>query len=108
MEATNMARVTYLVLDEADRMLNMGFETQVRSIVGQIRPNRQTLLFSATFQPRVERMARDFLSDPIRITVGTVGVANKDVRQVVEVLTSENEKYTWLAANLRSIVEQGT
>ena len=43
-------RITYLVLDEADRMFDMGFEPQLRSIVGQIRPDRQTMLFSATFK----------------------------------------------------------
>lgn len=49
-KALSLARVTYLVLDEADRMFDMGFEVQVRSIVNQTRPDRQTLLFSATFK----------------------------------------------------------
>ncbi|KAF4724859.1 ATP-dependent RNA helicase dbp2, partial [Perkinsus olseni] len=47
-DVTNLRRVTYLVLDEADRMLDMGFEPQVRKIVSQIRPDRQTLMWSAT------------------------------------------------------------
>ena len=45
-----MTRVTYVVIDEADRMFSLGFEQQVRSVVGQVRPDRQTLLFSATFR----------------------------------------------------------
>lgn len=45
---TNLRRVTYLVLDEADRMFDMGFEPQVMKIVNNIRPDRQTVLFSAT------------------------------------------------------------
>mmetsp|Transcript_104381 Transcript_104381/g.156329 ORF Transcript_104381/g.156329 Transcript_104381/m.156329 type:complete len:335 (+) Transcript_104381:510-1514(+) len=70
---TNMRRVTYLVFDEADKMFNMGFEIQVRSIAGQVRPDRQTLLFSATFKKTVENVARDILQDPVRISVGIVG-----------------------------------
>ena len=48
--ALSMSRVTYVVIDEADRMFSLGFEQQVRSVVGQVRPDRQTLLFSATFR----------------------------------------------------------
>jgi ATP-dependent RNA helicase DDX42 len=72
-KATVMSRCSYLVLDEADRCFAMGFEQQIRSIVGQIRPDRQTLLFSATMPTKIEKLARDILTDPIRITVGTVG-----------------------------------
>lgn len=72
-KATNMRRASFLVLDEADRMFALGFEAQVHSIVGQIRPDRQTMLFSATFQRRVERLARAALTDPIRVVIGTVG-----------------------------------
>ena len=51
---TNLRRVTYLVLDEADRMFDMGFEPQINRIVSLIRPDRQTVMFSATF-PRAVR-----------------------------------------------------
>lgn len=67
MKATNLARVTYLVLDECDRMFDMGFSPQVHSICAHVRPDRQTLLFSATFRKKVEKLARVALSDPIRV-----------------------------------------
>lgn len=89
-----MNRITFLVLDEADKMFDMGFEPQIRSIVGQIRKDRQTLLFSATFRKKVESLARDILCDPIRITVGDFGAANKDIRQIAIVL--EVLQLSWL------------
>ena len=55
---------------------------QVRSILGQIRPDRQTLLFSATMPNKVENLVRDALTSPVRVTVGEVGAANEDIRQV--------------------------
>jgi ATP-dependent RNA helicase DDX5/DBP2 len=61
---TNLRRVTYLVLDEADRMLDKGFEPHLRKIVSQIRPDRQTLMWSATWPDEVKSLARDFLQSP--------------------------------------------
>ena len=101
-------RVTFVVLDEADRMFSLGFEPQVRSILSQIRPDRQTLLFSATFRPALEALARDALSEPVRLTIGAVGDANEDVTQVVEVVATDDEKRGWLFARVGHFLRQGT
>eukprot|EP00258_Populus_trichocarpa_P033195 XP_024449214.1 DEAD-box ATP-dependent RNA helicase 24 isoform X2 [Populus trichocarpa] len=107
MKALNMARATYLVLDEADRMFDLGFEPQIRSIVGQIRPDRQTLLFSATMPRKIEKLAREILTDPVRVTVGEFGRANEDITQVVQVIPSDAEKLPWLIEKLPGMIDEG-
>ncbi|KAM9296411.1 ATP-dependent RNA helicase DDX42 [Gastrophryne carolinensis] len=107
-KATNLQRVTYLVFDEADRMFDMGFEYQVRSIANHVRPDRQTLLFSATFRKKIEKLARDILIDPIRIVQGDIGEANEDITQVVAILPSGPDKWTWLTRKLVELTSTGS
>lgn len=107
-KATNLQRVTYLVFDEADRMFDMGFEYQVRSIANHVRPDRQTLLFSATFRKKIERLARDILIDPIRIVQGDIGEANEDITQLVEILPSGPEKWSWMSRRLVEFTSTGS
>jgi len=98
---TNLKRVTYLVLDEADRMLDMGFEPQLRRIVSQIRPDRQVLMWSATWPKEVQNLARDYLHEFYQVTVGSLDLTgNKDVTQLIEVCKDE-EKYKKLLQHLR-------
>lgn len=87
---TNLRRVTYLVLDEADRMFDMGFEPQIMRIVQNIRPDRQTVMFSATFPRQVEVLARQVLTNPVEIQVGGRSVVNKDITQFVEIRPEED------------------
>lgn len=82
---TNLRRVTYLVLDEADRMFDMGFEPQVMKILANVRPDRQTVLFSATFPRSMEALARKTLIKPVEITVGGRSVVADTIEQIVEV-----------------------
>ncbi|XP_063386558.1 probable ATP-dependent RNA helicase DDX46 [Cydia fagiglandana] len=86
---TNLRRVSYIVLDEADRMFDMGFEPQVMKIIDNIRPDRQTVMFSATFPRQMEALARRILQKPIEIQVGGRSVVCKEVEQHVAVLEDD-------------------
>ncbi|KAL8766326.1 MAG: hypothetical protein Q9209_006852 [Squamulea sp. 1 TL-2023] len=102
---TNLRRVTYLVLDEADRMFDMGFEPQVMKIMGNIRPDRQTVLFSATFPRQMEALARKVLVKPVEIVVGGRSVVAPEITQIVEVRTEET-KFIRLLELLGNLYEE--
>ncbi|CAD2099994.1 ATP-dependent RNA helicase DDX5, putative [Plasmodium vinckei brucechwatti] len=101
--ATNLRRVTYLVLDEADKMLDMGFEMQIRKIVEQIRPDRQTLMWSATWPKEVQALARDLCKDqPVHVNVGSLTLtACRRIKQEIY-LIEEHEKL----GNLKSLLQR--
>lgn len=103
--AITLSRCTYLVLDEADRMLDMGFEPQIRKIIEQIRPERQLVLYSATWPKEVQRLAEDYLDTYAQINIGSYELAaNKNITQVVE-LCQQYEKDAKLLNLLRELTK---
>ena len=88
---TNLKRVTYVVLDEADRMFDMGFEPQVMKILQSVRPDRQNILFSATMPRIMDSLAKKILKDPIEINVGGKSTVAPEITQIVEVRNEENK-----------------
>lgn len=84
-------------------MLDMGFEPQIRKIIEQIRPDRQVLMWSATWPKEVQRLAEDFLTNYIHVNIGAAGLhANHNILQIVDVC-EDHEKEQKLAKLLEEI-----
>ncbi|CAK0904977.1 unnamed protein product [Prorocentrum cordatum] len=106
-KATNLRRVTFLAMDEADRMVSHGFEPQVRSVLSAVRPARQTLLFSATMPARAARVAAELLRRPVWVTSGGAGQTPSNVQERVVVVEDEEAKWRWLAGELPRLASTG-
>lgn len=85
----NLEVCRYLCLDEADRMIDMGFEEDIRTIFSYFKQQRQTMLFSATMPKKIQNFARSALVRPITVNVGRAGAASMDVIQEVEYVKQE-------------------
>jgi len=104
---TNFRRCTYLVLDECDRMLDMGFQKDVEKIMSQIRPDRQSLLWSATWPKEIREIANRFMSDPIRVQIGSVELAaNENISQNFKQLHGA-DKLTEFIQDCKEICDRG-
>ncbi len=87
----NMGLFDSIVLDEADRMLDMGFIDDMRSILGAMPKTKQGLFFSATFSPEIKRLCTDFLKDPVTVSIKSRDTASSVMQDVVRV-TGDNDK----------------
>jgi ATP-dependent RNA helicase DBP3 len=86
-KACDLSRVTFVVLDEADRMLDEGFEKDIRKIIGDTHKERQIAMFSATWPQSIQKLAHEFLNDPVKVTIGSDDLAaSQNVTQLVEVV----------------------
>ncbi|KAI3850987.1 hypothetical protein MKW98_027966 [Papaver atlanticum] len=88
---TCLSRISFVVLDEADRMLDMGFEPQIREVMRNLPIKHQTLLFSAAMTVEVEALAQKYLTDPVQVKVGKVSSPTTNVSQMPQKV-QESEK----------------
>lgn len=84
--ALRLNRITYVVIDEADRMFDMGFGPQVMKVLSSVRPDRQTLLFSATFPRNMADLARKTLTNPAEVIIGGLSVVAPEITQIITIV----------------------
>ncbi|HEX5932693.1 MAG TPA: DEAD/DEAH box helicase [Pseudorhizobium sp.] len=99
-KAITLTTVRYLVLDEADQMLDLGFIHDLRKISRMVPKKRQTLLFSATMPKAIADLAADYLTDPIQVSVTPPGKAADKVEQYVHFVAGKNDKTELLKQTL--------
>ena len=107
-QSCDLSDVSYLVLDEADRMLDQGFERDVRKIIAATHAERQTCLFSATWPDTVRELAHEFLQNPIKITIGSDDLtAGSTIEQIVEVFDDDRQRQWKLLELLKTHQKSG-
>ncbi|KAG1470811.1 hypothetical protein G6F56_002467 [Rhizopus delemar] len=100
----DLSEVSFMVLDEADRMLDDGFENDIRSIMSYSPKDRQTLMFSATWPESIRKLASDFLNKPMRVTIGSPDLAaSQNIQQIVQVIQNPRDKERHLIDLLKKI-----
>ncbi|HEY5218179.1 MAG TPA: DEAD/DEAH box helicase, partial [Gemmatimonadaceae bacterium] len=101
-----LAGLEYLVLDEADRMLDMGFLPEIRKILRHLPPKRQTLFFSATMPPAIAQLTREMLHDPVTLNVERQSVPAVGITQAIYPVAQELKSSLLLALLQRGDMKQ--
>ncbi|RXJ90313.1 ATP-dependent RNA helicase RhlE [Arcobacter sp. CECT 8983] len=91
-DTIDLSRVDFLVLDEADRMLDMGFIHDIKKVVAKVPTHRQTLLFSATFSDEIKKLSNSFLTKPETVEVARSNTLSEQVSQVVHYVNKDKKK----------------
>ncbi len=93
-KAINLEQIRYVVLDEADEMLNMGFQDDVEFILQNTPKRESTWLFSATMPPEIRRVSKKYMDQPVEITVGKMNTANKNIDHQYYITAAHNRYET--------------
>jgi len=93
-KAINLEKIEYVVLDEADEMLNMGFQDDIEFILKNTPKRESTWLFSATMPPEIRKVSKKYMKDPVEITVGKMNTANKNTDHQFYVASSQHRYET--------------
>jgi len=106
-KAFNFLRTSFVVIDEADKMFGLGFEEQMKSVLSQVRPDRQVLLFSATYKKKVRDLSTEYLKSPVQIVIGKESQVNEDIKQEFVIVDRLEEKMEWLIDSMHRMVSHG-
>ncbi|XP_027390564.1 DEAD box protein 53 [Bos indicus x Bos taurus] len=99
----NLRSITYLVLDEADKMLDLGFEHQIMKILLDVRPDRQTVMTTASWPDSTRRLAQSYLKQPMIVYVGTLDLVTVNTVKQNIIVTTEEEKRSLVKEFLQSL-----
>ncbi|KAM9669223.1 DEAD box protein 53 [Dama dama] len=99
----NLRSITYLVLDEADKMLDLGFEHQIMKILLDVRPDRQTVMTTASWPDSTRRLAQSYLKQPMIVYVGTLDLVTVNTVKQNIIVTTEKEKRSLIKEFLQSL-----